>query len=155
MYLVRYDSLQYEVDGFTQVVAEQTHKVIGWFGYESGLEPHESESSVKLMVEQKYVSRIVEGCNAVSVMVLFAAFVIAFRGRLKHTILFIASGVVIIHILNIFRIAAISIALYFYPEHEHLLHGVLFPLFIYGVVFTLWVIWVTKYSLYAGKSVTK
>jgi hypothetical protein len=29
------------------------------------------------------------------------------------------------------------------------LHGVLFPLFIYGVVFILWVIWVSKFSLYA------
>jgi hypothetical protein len=36
-----------------------------------------------------------------------------------------------------------------FPGQVSFLHGVLFPLFIYGVVFILWVIWVSKFSLYA------
>jgi exosortase family protein XrtF len=54
--------------------------------------------------------------------------------------------------LNVIRIALIAIALYHYPEQEHLLHGVVFPLFIYGVVFLLWVIWVNKFSVYATQN---
>ena len=34
---------------------------------------------------------------------------------------------------------------------EEVLHGTLFPLFIYGVVFVLWILWVTKYSGYVKK----
>ena len=46
-------------------------------------------------------------------------------------------------------IALLSYALYYYPTYEELLHGTVFPLFIYGVVFLLWVFWVLKFSAYA------
>ena len=46
-----------------------------------------------------------------------------------------------IYIFNIFRIALLCWAIYYFPEYEHILHGVLFPLVIYGVVFALWIIW--------------
>jgi len=71
---------------------------------------------------------------------------------LKQTILFIVIGSLIIHILNIVRIALLCIALYNYPDYEHILHGVVFPLIIYGVVFLLWVIWVNKFSIYVRET---
>jgi exosortase family protein XrtF len=95
------------------------------------------------------VARIVEGCNAISVIILFIAFVIAFKGDFKKTVLFVLAGSILIHLLNVVRIALIAIALYHYPQHEHLLHGVIFPLIIYGIVFLLWVIWVNQFSSYA------
>lgn len=139
-------------DDITTMVTKQTITMIEWMGNESSSTIHPDEPSHRLLVNGKYVVRIIEGCNAVSVFILFAAFIIAFRGKLKHTVLYILGGVIIIHILNIIRIALLSIALLYYPQHEHLLHGILFPLFIYGVVFALWVVWVNKYSLYAGKN---
>jgi exosortase family protein XrtF len=81
--------------------------------------------------------------------------VIAFTGKFKKTILFIMFGSIIIHILNIGRIVLLCVALYHFPQYEHLLHGVIFPLVIYGVVFLLWVIWVNKYSLYATEADNK
>ena len=83
-------------------------------------------------------------------MILFAAFVVAFTGKWLRTLVFIVLGSAIIHLLNIVRIVLLSIALLNYPEQENLLHGVVFPLFIYGVVFGLWVVWVNKYSNYAS-----
>ncbi len=139
-------------DGVTTLVTKQTIIAIHAFGNNAVSAIHPDEPSHKLMVNGKYVVRVVEGCNAMSVFILFAAFVIAFKGKLKHTVLFILGGILVIHILNIIRIALLSIALYYYPEYEHLLHVIIFPLFIYGVVFGLWVIWVNKYSLYAGKN---
>ena len=59
---------------------------------------------------------------------------------------------VLIHILNVLRIALLSLALYYHPDQEPVLHGVVFPLMIYGFVFGLWVIWVNKFSNYAGKT---
>ena len=143
------DPLVYNVDGLTQMVANQTQKLLELFGFNCQLQLHETESSVKLMLNGQYLTRIVEGCNAVSVMILFASFVVAFSGKLKHTLLFIISGVLIIHVLNVIRIALLNIALLYYPESQEILHSVIFPLFIYGVVFGLWVIWVNKYSFYA------
>lgn len=148
-YLNSFDSSSLEVDSITQLVSVQTQQTIELFQYNSHLEPHPKQNSNMLFVEGKNVARVVEGCNAISVIILFIAFVIAFKGNWKKTVLFILAGSILIYLLNIVRIALIAIALYHYPQHEHLLHGVVFPLFIYGVVFLLWVIWVNKFSVYA------
>ncbi len=139
-------------DEITNIVTKQTILALELFQHHGASEIHPREPSNKLFIDGKYIVRIVEGCNAMSVFILFAAFVVAFKGKLKHTVLFILAGVLIIHILNVLRISWLSIGLLYYPEYEHILHDIIFPLFIYGVVFGLWVIWVNKYSLYAGKN---
>lgn len=149
------DPLTFYVDGFTQSVAHQVQHTLQTFGYDCVLKLHEHQASVKLILNGAYVSRVVEGCNALSVIILFAAFVVAFSGKWKQTIGFIFFGSVLIHVLNVLRIALLSMALFYYPEQEPFLHGVVFPLFIYGVVFGLWVIWVNNFSKYAEKTAKK
>jgi exosortase family protein XrtF len=80
---------------------------------------------------------------------LFISFVIAFSGKIKNTIYFIIVGSLIIHILNIIRIALLMVAFYHFPKANFILHDILFPLVIYGTVFILWIIWVNKFSFYA------
>lgn len=99
---------------------------------------------MKLLINDHYLARIVEGCNALSVMALFAAFIVAFHQRLKSTLLYIIVGAVLIYCANLFRIVLLAIALYEYPQYEEFLHGVLFPAIIYGMVFLLWVVWVRR-----------
>lgn len=154
-YLNRFDADRNEVDSFSQLVANQTKMLLNVFDSGAYVEPHEKEPSIKIIYKGKYISRIIEGCNALSVVILFISFVIAFTGKFRNTILFILFGTVLIHILNITRIALLCMALYSFPEYEHLLHGVIFPLVIYGVVFLLWVIWVNKFSLHAAKPTKK
>ncbi|WP_396155364.1 exosortase family protein XrtF [Flavobacterium sp.] len=153
-YLNTFDAKNAEVDSFTQIVANQSATVLSWFDSQSYTMPHLKEPSVKLFYKGKYISRIIEGCNAISVIILFIAFVIAFTGKFKNTIFFILCGSILIHILNIGRIALLCVALYNFPQYEHVLHGVIFPLMIYGIVFLLWVFWVNKYSNHA-KATTK
>ncbi|MGC4040377.1 MAG: exosortase family protein XrtF [Flavobacterium sp.] len=150
-YLNKFDARNAQVDSFTQSVADQSAAVLSWFDSKSYTMPHLKEPSVKLFYKGKYISRIIEGCNAISVMILFVSFVIAFTGKFKNTLFFILAGILLVHVLNIARIALLCVALYAFPQGEHLLHGVVFPLVIYGVVFLLWVIWVNKYSIYATK----
>lgn len=150
-YLDRSQVKDFDVDDFTLSVAKQSTAVLSWFDSNSYYMMHSKEPSVKIIYKGKYISRIIEGCNAISVMILFISFVIAFTGKLKNTILFLFFGCVLIHILNITRIALLCVGLYNFPQFQHLLHAVIFPLVIYGVVFLLWVIWVNKYSLYGGK----
>lgn len=148
-YLNRFEIDKNEVDSFSQLVANQTQSVLALFDANAYIEAHPTEPSIKIIYKGQYISRIIEGCNALSVVILFIAFIIAFTGKWKHTLLFIVFGSILIHVLNIARIALLCIALYHYPEFEHLLHGVIFPLIIYGIVFLLWVIWVNKFSLHA------
>lgn len=154
-YLNRFDSAANQVDSFTQMVAGQTQTILTFFDTAARIESHSSQPSVKVIYKGKYISRIIEGCNAISVMILFVSFVVAFTGRWKQTLLYILFGLLLIHVLNIFRIALLSMALYYFPEQENLLHAVIFPLVIYGVVFLLWVIWVNKFSLHAHKTPAK
>ncbi len=152
-YLKQFDNpIVFEVDGFTNLVANQVQQVLLFLNYDCKLIVHDSQSSIKIVLNQVYISRVVEGCNALSVIILFVAFIVAFSGKWEYTILYILFGIMVIHILNVLRIALLSIALLHYPKQEEFLHGVIFPLIIYGVVFGLWVIWVNKFSNYASKN---
>ncbi len=152
-YLGQFDVNKNETDGFTKLVAKQTEDVLLFFNCDVKTAPNSKEPSVNLYYNQKPMARIIEGCNALSVIILFISFIVAFSGKIKPTILYISSGSIVIHILNVFRIAALCVLMYYYPEQQHFLHGVLFPLFIYGVVFLLWIVWVNKFSNYAKKPV--
>jgi exosortase family protein XrtF len=154
-YLNQFDQKNNEVDHFTQLVAEQSKQVLSVFDEQSYTMPNLKEPSVKLFYHDKWVARIIEGCNALSIIILFISFVIAFTGKLKQTILFIIIGSLLIHVFNVIRIALLCMAIFHYNQYEHLLHGVLFPLFIYGFVFVLWIIWVNKFSFYAKNAIKK
>lgn len=143
-YLNHAESQQYYPEYITHVVAEQSSWAIEIFGYESYTEPHPTDACMKLLINDAYLSRVVEGCNAVSVMILFVAFVLAFFNGWRKTILFILLGLVAIYVLNIFRIALLTIALYEYPEYRDVLHDIVFPAVIYGFVFLLWIYWVNR-----------
>lgn len=138
-----------EVDAITKTVALNTEQIIAFFDKDSAVKPNEVDGSYVLYFHQKAVARIVEGCNAISVVILFVSFIAAFSAKLKSTLLFILAGSFLIYILNVVRITILIFLMYYFPEQNHLFHGVVFPLFIYGVVFVLWVIWVNKFSKYA------
>lgn len=140
------------LDAITRMVSINTEQVLLLLDHDAKIEESISKPHMKLFYNQKYVARIVEGCNAISVIILFLSFVVAFAGKLLTTLLFIFGGSLLIYVLNVLRIAALSGLIFYFPEHEPFLHGVLFPLYIYGVVFMLWLIWVRNFSRYASKN---
>lgn len=152
-YLSHFNKKKIEVDGYTRLVANQSLKVLSVFDSNSYILPNLEEASVKMYYHNKWVSRIIEGCNGLSIIILFVSFVMAFSGNFKHTFSFILAGIFLIHLFNVVRIAILCMAVFHFPQYAHFLHGVIFPLFIYGFVFLLWIIWVNNYSFYAKKSI--
>lgn len=132
----------YFPDYFTNLVARQSAAVLESLGYNSYLTPHELEDGILLTIDNKYSVSIVEGCNSISVVILFVAFIIAFAENFKRTLLFLFAGAVLIYVVNILRIAILVVALYKYPGYENILHSVIFPGVIYSMVFILWMVWV-------------
>jgi len=130
----------------TKTVAEQTKYLINSIGYNAEVEQQTNEIYVNLFVNNKLVARVIEGCNSMSIIILFISFIVAFSGNFKTTFLYIIFGSLLIYFFNIFRIAIISIALYKYPQYQYMLHDILFPILIYGITFLLWFIWVQKFS---------
>ena len=137
------------LDGITLLVSQQVDWLLQFFS---------SDVVVRIVSEAALVSfqsitsvRIIEGCNAVSVFILFVAFVFAFSGNLKKTLLFCGFGTLFLYVLNIIRIVVLILLLHHFPAYNYFLHDVLFPLIIYGSVFLLWFVWISKYSKYADQ----
>ena len=133
------------------MVGRNTEQVLLLITNDSSVQESATHPYMKLFYNQQYVARIIEGCNAISVIVLFISFIVAFSGKLIPTLLYIFGGSLLIYVLNVIRIAALSALIFYFPKQESILHGVIFPLSIYGVVFILWLIWVRKFSKYASK----
>jgi exosortase family protein XrtF len=138
-----------KIDTITYLVGRNSERVLSWFTEAAEMQYIVNEPFVRVYFQNKGIFRIVEGCNGISVVILFISFIVAFSGSLKNTLLFVFGGSLLIYILNILRIVVLIVLLYHFPEQNHLLHGVLFPAIIYGSVFVLWLIWVNKFSKYA------
>ncbi len=134
----------------TKTVAEQSQFLLNSVGFNAEIEQHSSEMSIKLFINNTYVARVVEGCNAISIIILFIAFIVAFASGLKKTALYILFGSLVIYFINIVRIAVIALAIYKYPAYENVLHSIVFPGIIYGITFLLWFIWIQKFSKLKG-----
>ena len=145
---------QQKLNGFqcaplTEKVANQTVGVLQFFGYNASATQHDKEMSVKLLIENVYTARVIEGCNSVSIIILFVAFIVAFGRAKKITILvYSIAGSLFIYGINILRIAFLTVMLYKYPDEQVVLHNLIFPAIIYGATFLLWVLWVQKFSKY-------
>ena len=146
LYLQNFRSAEYYPDFLTHLVAVQSEGVVSALGYDSGVRSGYPETTMHLFVEGKFVARIIEGCNAASIIILFVSFMLAFAGKWKTTLFYTFAGVVIIYITNILRIALMAVGIYEYPWRAHFLHTIAFPLVIYGAVFMLWVLWIVIYS---------
>ncbi|QRM89289.1 exosortase family protein XrtF [Lacinutrix sp. WUR7] len=137
---------KYYPDYMTNLVAKQSKEILNALDYRVVLLPHPNEASLKLIINEKYVARVIEGCNSVSIIILFISFIIAFASKFKTTAIYILAGSVLIYIANLVRIVILSIGLYHYPWRKDILHTVIFPAIIYGMVCLLWVIWVNGFS---------
>lgn len=130
----------------TKTVAHQTSYFLNKLGYDAKVEQSSNEVSMKLLLNDVFVALIIEGCNAINIIILFISFIIAFSNKILQTSLYILFGSLLIYAMNIFRIAIISIALLKYPAYEIVLHDLIFPSIIYGVTFLLWFIWIKLFS---------
>ena len=138
-----------DLDGISMITGANTEQLLQFFNYDVSIQKSIQDPWLKIIINEKYVARITEGCNAVSVMILFVSFVAAFSGKFKKTLLFILFGLISIYILNVVRIALLTVLVFYFPAQNDFLHGVVFPLIIYGYVFVLWIFWINRFSKYA------
>jgi exosortase family protein XrtF len=145
-YLSGFDKQKFAIDDITTFVAKKVEVGLQLFDNKAIVEKLSTETSYKVVFKDKYLTRIIEGCNAVNVLILFVSFVFAFSSTLKKTLLFTLFGVVLIFILNILRIVFINIISFYFTNSHTFIHDILFPVMIYGIVFALWYYWVVKFS---------
>lgn len=146
VYLDYSEGGKYYPDYFTNLVAYQTEALSNTLGYDTQVLKHPDEPSMKVIFRGKYLARIIEGCNGISVIILFVAFIVAFAEKWKPTLVFIFAGSALIYAVNLIRIVLLYVGMYHYPWRQELLHSTLFPFVIYSMVFLLWMFWVNRYA---------
>ena len=138
-----------DLDTMTVISGNTSEQLLKLFNYDIIIQKNSQNPWQDIILNGKYIARITEGCNAISVMILFVSFVMAFSGSFKKTSLFIILGIISIYILNVTRISLLIVLVYNFPQYTQFLHGTFFPLMIYGYVFILWIFWINRFSKYA------
>lgn len=134
------------LDPFSRMVAKQVMFVQNTLGYPSALYDDVPKQQIWFHVKTGFVTRMVEGCNAISVMILFLSFVFAFYKGAK-TFVFVGVGLILLHIMNVLRIAGLNIVYSDYPQYGKMSHDYVFPAIIYGSVVVLWLVWIKFFAL--------
>ncbi len=138
-----------ELDAATTAAGQNAEQLLKLFNYDIIIQKSSQNPWQEIILNGKFIARITEGCNALSVMILFVSFVAAFSGNFKKTLLFIILGLISIYVLNVIRICLLIVLSYNFPQYTRFLHGTFFPLMIYGYVFILWIFWINRFSKYA------
>jgi len=134
------------LDPFSRMVAKQVMFLQNTMGFPSALYDDVPKQQVWFHVKSQFVTRMVEGCNAISVMILFLSFVFAFYKGVK-TFVFVVVGLILLHIMNVLRISGLNIVYSEYPQYGKMSHDYVFPAIIYGSVVVLWLVWIKFFAL--------
>lgn len=85
-------------------------------------------------------------CNAITLFGLFSVFILAYPGNYKHKWWFIPGGILAIHLLNIFRVVALALIANHAPAYLDFNHTYTFTFLIYAFIFSLWMLWINRFS---------
>ncbi len=130
-------------DPVTAQVSYQAQEILKFIGFNASTVNSSYDASVILSVDNQAVYRVIEGCNALSVMILFTAFIVAFAQGWKKTIAFIMGGLLFIYVVNIVRLVLLAIVYKEYESYADFAHEIIFPAVIYGAVVLLWIYWIS------------
>lgn len=143
-YLRRFDN---KIDSVTSIVGKQGAALLGYFGHDAFASDIHSDKSTHVGIDNFARVKVIEGCNGLSVMILFVAFLLAFPGSWKQKIWFIPAGVLVIHLFNIARVAILCWAVYSYGETGYPIYKEMFTASIYLLVLGMWYLWVHKFGM--------
>ncbi len=131
------------------IIIPQT-KISGWLleliGYHAFVHFPPGQQVGRIVVEGVAGVLIGSGCSGLELFVIFAGFILLFRGKAKNKLWFLPLGLLLILVLNIIRISALALILYYAPEYMDFNHKYTFVIMVYGAIFLLWLWWVNKFA---------
>jgi exosortase/archaeosortase family protein len=94
--------------------------------------------------DNSYV-QVNHGCSGLKQFLQWLVLMTFFPGPWKKKLWFIPLGLIITHLVNVFRISGLSVVVIYWPQHWHFIHDYVYRPFFYVVMFGLWVWWVEKF----------
>ena len=89
---------------------------------------------------------VADSCNALTLIVLFMGFILAYPGNWKLKVPFMAVGAVAIFLINVVRVQVLIYNYMHYRSWFDFNHKYTFTIAVYLVVFWFWMLWANKYS---------
>ncbi len=90
------------------------------------------------------VMHIADGCNGLELFVLYMGFIVSMPASVKRKISFIIIGVVLIHLVNVFRCVGLCMLVQYLHQYFDIAHHYIFKMIIYSIVFLLWMLFSRK-----------
>ena len=132
---------------FSKLLSFQSNFILSIFNFQTSTEIHGDMVVAKILgYPYSHGVWIGEPCNGIKIFGLFSIFILSFRGDLIKKLIFIPIGILIIHFLNIIRIALLTYISAVNPYILDFNHNITFQLFIYGSMLALWYLWIIKFS---------
>jgi len=104
------------------------------------------EQNTYLFKDKMPVVLIEHGCNGLILMVLFAAFIVAFPGPKQKKLWFVPLGIISIYLINSLRVIGLAVNHMFSKSSFDFNHKYTFTILVYGAIFYFWMIWVNRFS---------
>lgn len=130
-------------DPLTITVTRHTEGLLSFF--DSSVDSHIVPGSQDVPITQNgtTVMSVYEGCNSVNVMIVFIAFIIAFKGPFKLFLRYFLLGLMAVYLINLLRLMGLyGVSLHF-PETFYFFHKFFFTGVIYLFVFLIWYFWIS------------
>jgi len=135
---------------FIRFIIQSCTAILSLLGYKTFASPETNDFQV-FGIDGSNGVWIGGGCNGITLLFLFAIFVIAYPGNKRAKFWYIPLGLVLIHLINLLRIIGLSLMAYYAPEYLEFNHTYTFTFLAYAFVFGLWMIWVNRYARAEGK----
>lgn len=134
------------LDPYSRMIVGHVGIVQDALGFPTNFYDDVPNQQIFFYITKEVVSRMVEGCNAISVIILFTAFIFAFYKGTK-TFVFVGLSLILLYVMNVLRIVGLNIIISDYPDYSKTAHDYFFPAVIYGSVVILWLVWIKFFAL--------
>jgi exosortase family protein XrtF len=132
-------------DIFTRIVSNQTAMVLNFFDEPVYTFNQLKQPLVSISKSGKVLLAVFEGCNGINILVVFVAFIAAYKSfnkSNKQIIWFVPLGIFVIWCANIMRLFVLYFVAAYYKHYYYFAHKYLFTLFLYAIVLLLWWWWI-------------
>jgi exosortase family protein XrtF len=142
-----------QADPLTAIVTRQSSSLLNFFGEATRTKPKALAPAISILNPAGVAISVFEGCNSINVMIVFVAFLFAFGGEQKKIVWFLPTGLAIIYVANLGRVMILYYVAEYWQQYFYYVHKYILTAFLYGIVFTLWWLWVENVSGASWKDV--
>ncbi len=135
-------NISYPFAVMSQHIAELTHKVLNFIGYDTSL----LSGNVICHNESQLSIRVIWACSGIKQAYIFFCIIAFYKGPWKHKLWYIPLGLIVVYLFNNFRIIFITAIFNKYPEQFELWHEHILKYTFYVLIFLMWVLWNEKFA---------